>query len=155
MTDELTLEQVIKYAKATDLKNFAIVNDYSDLVQIINLVLIELHSRLTINQNIIEIPLDREKLLYDLREFMPEETDMTEAELDTVVTNVLNVINPKIDELNTKFDVLQTSLDAIEAKATTLEEQATNIDTNVTTLNANLTALEARVTVLETPVVGG
>ena len=56
--DELTLEQVIKYAKATDLRNFAVVNDYSDLIQIINLVLIELHSRLTIKQNVMEIPLD-------------------------------------------------------------------------------------------------
>ena len=51
--NELTVEQVINFAKATDLKNTPIIDDYNEIVQIINLVLIELHSRFTLNQNII------------------------------------------------------------------------------------------------------
>jgi len=114
MTDELTLEQVIKYAKATDLKNFAVVNNYEDLVQIINLVLIELHSRLTIRQNIIEIPLDKDKLIYDIREYLPKETKMSEAEIEKVVNDTVSIIQPKIDEVNTKIQALEARILALE-----------------------------------------
>lgn len=112
--DELTLEQVIKYAKATDLRNFAVVNDYSDLIQIINLVLIELHSRLTIKQNVMEIPLDREKMIYNLKEYIQEDRYMTEVEIEKVVNDVVAVIQPKIDDLNAKYTALDERIKVLE-----------------------------------------
>jgi len=112
--DELTLEQVIKYAKATDLRNFAVVNDYSDLIQIINLVLIELHSRLTIKQNVMEIPLDREKMIYNLKEYIQEDRYMTEVEIEKVVNDVIAVIQPKIDDLNAKYTALDERIKVLE-----------------------------------------
>ena len=112
--DELTLEQVIKYAKAADLRNFAVVNDYSDLIQIINLVLIELHSRLTIKQNVMEIPLDREKMIYNLKEYIQEDRYMTEVEIEKVVNDVIAVIQPKIDDLNAKYTALDERIKVLE-----------------------------------------
>ena len=112
--DGLTPEQVIKYAKATDLRNFAVVNDYSDLIQIINLVLIELHSRLTIKQNVMEIPLDREKMIYNLKEYIQEDRYMTEVEIEKVVNDVIAVIQPKIDDLNAKYTALDERIKVLE-----------------------------------------
>jgi len=68
--NELTVEQVINFAKATDLKNTPIIDDYNEIVQIINLVLIELHSRFTLNQNIIDIKLEKDKTTYNILDYI-------------------------------------------------------------------------------------
>ena len=68
--NELTVEQVITFAKATDLKNTPIIDDYNEIVQIINLVLIELHSRFTLNQNIIDIKLEKDKTTYNILDYI-------------------------------------------------------------------------------------
>lgn len=71
--NDLTLEQVIKFARSSNLRNSEVINSYEDIVNIVNLVLIELHSRFLINQNVIEIPLDKEKTVYDLKEYLPKD----------------------------------------------------------------------------------
>ena len=68
--NELTVEQVINFAKATDLKNTPIIDDYNEIVQSINLVLIELHSRFTLNQNIIDIKLEKDKTTYNILDYI-------------------------------------------------------------------------------------
>lgn len=68
--NELTLKQVLEYAKSGDLKNLDVVNNYQDMVNFINLVLIELHARFTINQNIVDVKLEQDKTTYDLRDYI-------------------------------------------------------------------------------------
>lgn len=68
--NELTLKQVLEYAKSGDLKNLDVINNYQDMVNFINLVLIELHARFTINQNIVDVKLEQDKITYDLRDYI-------------------------------------------------------------------------------------
>lgn len=68
--NELSLKQVLEYAKSGDLKNLDVVNNYQDMVNFINLVLIELHARFTINQNIADVKLEQDKTTYDLRDYI-------------------------------------------------------------------------------------
>lgn len=68
--NELSLKQVLEYAKSGDLKNLDVVNNYQDMVNFINLVLIELHARFTINQNIVDVKLEQDKTTYDLRDYI-------------------------------------------------------------------------------------
>lgn len=68
--NELTLKQVLEYAKSGDLKNLDVINNYQDMVNFINLVLIELHARFTINQNIVDVKLEQDKTTYDLRDYI-------------------------------------------------------------------------------------
>ena len=67
---ELTLNQVIMYAKSTELKNFEVINNYEDLCNIINLVLIELHARFVLNEKVIKIPLEKDKTTYNLQDYL-------------------------------------------------------------------------------------
>lgn len=71
--NDLTLEQVIKFARSSNLRNSEVINSYEDIVNIVNLVLIELHSRFLIKQNIIEIPLEQDKTVYDLNNYLPKD----------------------------------------------------------------------------------
>ena len=68
--NELSLKQVLEYAKSGDLKNLDVVNNYQDMVNFINLILIELHARFTINQNIVDVKLEQDKTTYDLRDYI-------------------------------------------------------------------------------------
>lgn len=70
--NDLTLEQVIRFARSSNLRNSEVINSYEDIVNIVNLVLIELHSRFLIKQNIIEIPLEQDKSVYDLNNYLPK-----------------------------------------------------------------------------------
>lgn len=70
MNDKFTLEQVLKFAKNGELKNLAIVDDYSAMCDLINRVLIELHARFVINQQIIDIPLEKDKTAYNLYDYL-------------------------------------------------------------------------------------
>ena len=73
--NDLTLEQVIRFARSSNLRNSEVINSYEDIVNIVNLVLIELHSRFLIKQNVIEVPLEKDKTVYDLNEYMPKEEE--------------------------------------------------------------------------------
>ena len=68
--NELTLADVLKFAKASDLKNSPIIDDYSNMCQIVNLVLIELHSRFILTQNIVEVKLEQDKTTYNLLDYI-------------------------------------------------------------------------------------
>lgn len=68
--NELTLKQVLEFAKTGNLTNADIANDYSAMVNFINLVLIELHSRFVINQAIVDVKLEQDKTIYDLRDYI-------------------------------------------------------------------------------------
>lgn len=73
--NDLTLEQVIRFARSSNLRNSEVINSYEDIVNIVNLVLIELHSRFLIKQNVIEVPLEKDKTVYDLNEYMPKDEE--------------------------------------------------------------------------------
>lgn len=68
----LTLKEVIEFAKTTDLKNLAVADNYPDMVRYVNMVLIDLHSRLFINQGIVDIPLEKDKTIYNLNEYIKD-----------------------------------------------------------------------------------
>jgi hypothetical protein len=68
--NELTLKQVLDFAKSGDIKNLDVCNNYDDMVNFINLVLIELHSRFIINQDIVEVPLEQDKTVYNLLDYI-------------------------------------------------------------------------------------
>lgn len=76
--NDLTLEQVIRFARSSNLRNSEVINSYEDIVNIVNLVLIELHSRFLIKQNIIEIPLEQDKSVYDLNDYLPKKEEVGE-----------------------------------------------------------------------------
>lgn len=150
----LTLEQVIKFARATDLKNFAVINNYDELIQILNLVLIELHARFTLKQDIMTIPLSADKTTYKLTDYLKEE-EVTQAELDTIVADstkaVTAAFTPQFEELKSKLD---TNLVALETKVNNYEELVKSIPADFTTtmnsINNKLTVLETAVTPLST-----
>lgn len=68
--NELTLKQVLEFAKSGELKNLDVVNNYTDMVNFINLVLIELHSRFVINQAIVDVKLEQDKTVYNLLDYI-------------------------------------------------------------------------------------
>lgn len=68
--NNLTLKQVLQFAKTGELSSLGVVNDYEAMCNFINLVLIELHSRFVINQKIIEIPLSEDKTTYKLTDYL-------------------------------------------------------------------------------------
>lgn len=70
--NELTLKQVLDFAKSGDIKNLDVCNNYDDMVNFINLVLIELHSRFIINQDIVEVPLEQDKTVYNLLDYIKD-----------------------------------------------------------------------------------
>lgn len=68
--NELTLKQVLEFSKSGELKNLDVVNNYTDMVNFINLVLIELHSRFVINQAIVDVKLEQDKTVYNLLDYI-------------------------------------------------------------------------------------
>lgn len=100
--NEFTLEQVIRFARSSNLRNSEVINSYEDIVNIVNLVLIELHSRFLIRQNVVEIPLERDKSIYDILDYIKDiggNDKMTEVELLKVKEDVLKDLEPKLQEL--------------------------------------------------------
>lgn len=99
--NDLTLEQVIRFARSSNLRNSEVINSYEDIVNIVNLVLIELHSRFLIKQNVIEIPLKQDKSVYDILDYIKDNggDKMSEAELLKVKENILKELEPKLEEL--------------------------------------------------------
>ena len=67
-----TLKEVIMLSKSSELKNLDISNNLSDMVNIINLALVDIHSTLVINQGIIKVPLVKDKLEYNLLDYVKE-----------------------------------------------------------------------------------
>ncbi len=72
INNNFTLREVIMFAQSSELKNLDISNSISDMVNLINLALIDIHSSLVINQGIIHVPLDKEKTEYNLLDFIKE-----------------------------------------------------------------------------------
>lgn len=70
--NELTLKQVLEFSKSGELKNLDVVNNYTDMVNFINLVLIELHSRFVINQAIVDVKLEQDKTVYNLLDYITD-----------------------------------------------------------------------------------
>lgn len=66
----LTVQDVLRYAASGELKNLSVVNNYDDMCNFINLMLIELHGRFVLNQRIIDIPLSEDKTTYNLQEYL-------------------------------------------------------------------------------------
>lgn len=69
----LTLKQVIEYSRTTDLKNLSVIDKYPDMCNLVNMVLIDLHNRFTLNQGIVDIPLEEDKLTYNINDYVKEE----------------------------------------------------------------------------------
>lgn len=99
--NEFTVEQVIKFARSSNLRNSEAINSYEDIVNIINLVLIELHSRFLIRQNVVEIPLEQNKAIYDILEYIEKEGKgtMSEVELLKVKDDVIKALEPKLESI--------------------------------------------------------
>lgn len=166
----LTLEQVIKFARATDLKNFAVINNYDELIQILNLVLIELHARFTLKQDIMTIPLSADKTTYKLTDYLKEE-EVTKAELDTIVQNALAEINPKLEAMDTeikgaiedmstglndladvvnkftqktteKLDIFDGKFDEMNTKITETNTKIEDINNSIATINTTISEIQ-------------
>jgi translation elongation factor EF-G len=174
----LTLEQVIKFARATDLKNFAVINNYDELIQILNLVLIELHARFTLKQDIMTIPLSADQTTYKLTDYLKEE-EVTQAELDTIVQNTLSVINPKLEAMDTeikgaiedmntglndladvvnkftqktteKLDIFDGKFDEMNAKITELDTKIEAANTKIEEINTNIGTINSTISEIQT-----
>lgn len=66
----LTVKDVLRYARSGELKNLSVVENYEDMCNFINLMLIELHGRFVLNQRIIDIPLSEDKTTYNLQDYL-------------------------------------------------------------------------------------
>lgn len=71
--NQLTLRQLIDFAKSSTLNDLPALNEKNrenDLVNMLNMVLIELHSRFVIKQDIVEVPLEKDKTIYNLLDYI-------------------------------------------------------------------------------------
>lgn len=152
----LTLEQVIKFARATDLKNFAVINNYDELIQILNLVLIELHARFTLKQDIMTIPLSTDKTTYKLTDYLKEE-EVTKAEMDTIIESVNATLTQKTNELTefvntsvtTLSDTVEKYIQKIDYIPDNLTEVLTTLDTKITDINTAIADLPTLKTAID------
>ena len=148
----LTLEQVIKFARATDLKNFAVINNYDELIQILNLVLIELHARFTLKQDIMTIPLSADKTTYKLTDYLKEE-EVTKAEMDTIIESVNAALTQKINELTDFVNTSVTTLsNTVELYLQKIDHIPDNLTESLTTLTADVATIKDDIAKLKTDV---
>lgn len=146
----LTLEQVIKFARATDLKNFAVINNYDELIQILNLVLIELHARFTLKQDIMTIPLSADKTTYKLTDYLKEE-EVTKAEMDTIIESVNATLTQKTNELTEFVNTSVTTLsDTVEQYLQKIDHIPDNLAESLNSINTKLSDIETAITDLPT-----
>lgn len=71
--NQLTLEQLFEFAKSSTLNDLPAFNEgerQQDMVNMLNMVLIELHARFNIKQNIVEVPLEKDKTKYNLLDYI-------------------------------------------------------------------------------------
>ena len=67
---KLTLAQVIDMAQTTELAGLGLKNDYRTMVNLLNMTLIDLHARLVINQGIVTIPIEHNKEIYNIEDYV-------------------------------------------------------------------------------------
>lgn len=70
---KLTLAQVIDMAQTTELAGLGLKNDYRTMVNLLNMTLIDLHARLVINQGIVTIPIEHNKEIYNIEDYVENE----------------------------------------------------------------------------------
>ena len=70
--NKLTLAQVLEMAQTTELQGLGLKNDYKTMVNLLNLTLIDIHARLVINQGIIDIPIEHNKEIYELEDYIKD-----------------------------------------------------------------------------------
>lgn len=70
---KLTLAQVIDMAQTTELAGLGLKNDYRTMVNLLNMTLIDLHARLVINQGIVSIPIEHNKEIYNIEDYVENE----------------------------------------------------------------------------------
>ena len=70
---KLTLAQVIDMAQTTELAGLGLKNDYRTMVNLLNMTLIDLHARLIINQRIVTIPIEHNKEIYNIEDYVENE----------------------------------------------------------------------------------
>ena len=70
---KLTLAQVIDMAQTTGLAGLGLKNDYRTMVNLLNMTLIDLHARLVINQGIVTIPIEHNKEIYNIEDYVENE----------------------------------------------------------------------------------
>lgn len=70
---KLTLAQVIDMAQSTELAGLGLKNDYRTMVNLLNMTLIDLHARLVINQGIVTIPIEHNKEIYNIEDYVENE----------------------------------------------------------------------------------
>ena len=70
---KLTLAQVIDMAQTTELAGLRLKNDYRTMVNLLNMTLIDLHARLVINQGIVTIPIEHNKEIYNIEDYVENE----------------------------------------------------------------------------------
>ncbi len=68
--NELTLEQLIKFAKSSSFSNLPGMEQYDDICNMLNMVLIELHARFVIKQDIVDVKLEKDKTTYNLLDYI-------------------------------------------------------------------------------------
>lgn len=69
----MTFKDVMEYAGATDLRTLNdTVQDPYAMSLLINQVLIDLHSRFVLNQAIITIPIEKDKSLYNINDYIKD-----------------------------------------------------------------------------------
>ena len=67
MDSKFTLQEVLDQANAGVFKNVSL-ND-KEIVNLLNMTLLDIHNRLVLNQAIIEIPLEKDKVLYKISDY--------------------------------------------------------------------------------------
>ena len=70
---KITLAQVIDMAQTTELAGLGLKNDYRTMVNLLNMTLIDLHARLVINQGIVTIPIEHNKEIYNIEDYVENE----------------------------------------------------------------------------------
>lgn len=69
--NQLTLNQLINFANSSTLANLPGGEDrYEIICNLLNMVLIELHARFVIKQDIVDVPLDSNKTSYNLLDYI-------------------------------------------------------------------------------------
>ena len=67
MDSKFTLQEVLDQANAGVFKNVSL-ND-KEIVNLLNMTLLDIHNRLVLNQAIIEIPLEKDKVFYKISDY--------------------------------------------------------------------------------------
>lgn len=67
-----TVGEIIEFCKSTELKNLDIIKSARDMSNLINMSLIEIHSLLVLNQGVVEIPMEEDKEIYNILDYIKE-----------------------------------------------------------------------------------